>query len=188
MDRRPAAARRQLVAFEDGNGGLGRVTPYAPEPALRGSEAAIVDVDGDGTLDVLVAGSTMEPSFERYLERRPRLVWMRGTGAGVLEESAVVELPEGSYAFSLDDTDLDGHGPPEIVVHAVGYAREGGDDIPGAYHLFSYKDGALQLVGPTFIDAGQAWGRILLEDVDLDGRVDLVRASDGVAFHWGCVR
>lgn len=175
-----------VAAFGDGHGGLERITQYA-RPELRGLMAEIVDVDVDGRLDVVVVGSTMEPSVDRYLQRKPRVVWMRGIGGGQLEEAAVIELAVGAAASYVDHADLDDDGVPEIVVMANGYVvPDGPEDIAGAYHLLSYRDGALQVVAPAFIDSGQAYDHFLLEDVDGDGREDLVRAAGGLAVHWGC--
>jgi hypothetical protein len=175
-----------VTAFGDGQGGLERITQYS-RPELRGSMAQIVDVDVDGQLDVVISGSTMEPSPDRYLERKARVVWMRGIGGGQLEEAAVIELPVGGLGFYAQHADLDGDGVPEIVVMANGYVVEDGpENIPGAYHLLSYREGGLEVVAPAFIDSGQAYDRFLLDDIDGDGRIDLIRAAGGLAVHWGC--
>jgi hypothetical protein len=177
-----------VVAFGDGRGGLERVTPYTRSDRVRGFEAAIVDIDGDGVLDVLVVGSTWEEDPRDAFDRRPRFLWMRGTGDGALEEAAVLEPSPGLVGWTVAHADLARDGSPEFVALANGAVRENADPIEGAFHLLSYRNGSLSVAAPGFIEAGTTWGRILLQDMDGDGFEDFVRVTGGVSVRWGCPR
>ena len=178
-----------VVAHGDGSGGFGHIAQYRSSEDMQGLEAKIVDVDADGILDVVVVGHTRtEPGGQNYVNRKPRLVWMRGDTAGTLTQAAVLELSPGAMGWSLAHGDLRSNGKSEVVALAGGIPVPNGEDIMGAFHLLSHRPGGLENIAPGFIEADTTWSHILITDLDGDGRQDLVRASGGVAVHWGCVR
>lgn len=178
-----------IVAYGDGNGGFERITEHSVSRDMQSLEATIVDVDADGALDVVLVGHTRtEFGTGDYVNRKPLLAWMRNTGDGRLEEAAVIELSRGAMGWSATHTDLDGDGVAELIGLAGGIVVPEGESIPGAHHILSYRNGSLEIVAPAFLDAGTAWGKTLLEDMDGDGFVDFVRATGSVSVRWGCPR
>jgi hypothetical protein len=178
-----------IVAHGDGKGGFERITEHAVSRAMQSLEATVVDVDADGALDVVVVGHTQtEFGTGDYVNRKPLLVWMRNNGDGVLQEAAVIELSSGAMGWSANHADLDGDGVAEIVALAGGIPVPDGESILGAHHILSYRNGSLEVVDPAFLDAGTAWGKTLLGDLDGDGFVDFVRATGSVSVRWGCPR
>jgi hypothetical protein len=171
-----------VVVHGDGKGGFERTTTYEAPTSMGGLEAAIVDINVDGILDVVVVGSTIA---EEVVDRQPRLVWMRGIAGGGLEEAATLELTPGSSGWTLAHADLDNGGFPEIVALAGGLVSA---STPGFFDLLSYDEQRLHVVARGFMEAGTVWGRILIEDVDRDGRYDFIRATGGVSVQWGCPR
>jgi hypothetical protein len=178
-----------LVAHGDGAGGFERITQHAVSEDMQSLEAMIVDVDADGVLDVVVVGHTRtELGTGDYVNREARLVWMRGLGEGQLEEAAVLELSPGAMGWTLAHASFGDDEAPRIVALAGGILVPEGENIEGAYHLLAYGTRDLEVVAPAFIEAGTAWGRILLDDMDGDGVPDFVRAIGSVSVRWGCPR
>jgi hypothetical protein len=139
------------------------------------------------------SGFTLSPTWEadvdELYDRKPRFVWMRGTGDGTLEEAAVLEPTPGASGWTIAHADLERDGTPELLVLAGGMVRDDGEpNIEGAFHLLSYRDERLSVVAPGFIEAGTTRGRILLQDMDGDGFEDFVRVTGGLSVRWGCPR
>jgi hypothetical protein len=137
------------------------------EPFGRGRRAAFVDVDGDPYPDLLV---TSDPLRVDGLPAVNRLY--RGTGGGGLQPAPELglDLPiGGDCVFSAQ---LDGTGPPEIVI-CTDEPWRGGRGL----HVFrrthaGYRDAtrALGLRPMGDVDAVAA-------DFDGDGRIDLAQLS-----------
>jgi hypothetical protein len=177
-----------VVAHGDGNGGFERIEQYESPIAMRSLDAAIVDIDGDGFMDVVVMGSTMiEVGSQDFENQHPLLVRLRRREGSDLEVADVLQLPSGSVGWTVAHGDLDGDGLPALVALGGGIALSD-VSVEGAFHLVSQGADGLHIVAPSFIDAGTTWGRILLHDLDGDGHLDLVRATGGLSVRWGCRR
>lgn len=184
--------------------GLGNGTFSTPEPiwSTQGiAGAAMVDLDGDGRLDVVI---------DDFVTTARRLV-MRGLGGGMLAPPLVTSLPILGNAPLARDLDDDGHpdlisfsetafivtrgaGDGTLAAPVMAPTRAGGV-IPAFADLDGDGDldvvtGDGSLVGVmlgrgdgTFsevqmFDAGANLRTISTADVDADGRVDIVVDND----------
>lgn len=183
-----------MLAHGDGRGGFDRTSWYpSPSPGdIQGADAAVADVDGDGLLDVVVAGRSW-PQDQPVLRRKAQVVWLRGIGHGQLEQAAVFSPPRAQHVQALSLDDLDHDGLPEIIVYSPGYTyyrtietTTETIEIPGGLHFAALRDGELQTVAPGFLDARTLHGNLLVMDVNGDGLHDLIHMSRNRHLWWGC--
>ncbi len=155
---------------------LGAGLPGVGEPTPMGAEAAVAwgDVDGDGDLDVVIAGRTGAPSYG------PITRIYRNDGGGAFTDIAA-GLPglgsDGAVALAWGDYDGDGDldlalaGSAGAPIYA-GIARIYRNDGAGA---FTDIAAGLPPIG-AFGGATLAWG-----DYDGDGDLDLALAGEAGA-------
>lgn len=170
-----------VVYRNDGAGGVLPAETYAGD--FSGLQADVVDLDGDGAKDVIVAGGGAEA--DGFPATGPAFIaWMRNRGDGVFEEADLLELSPGWNAWSVTHTDLDGDGRPELLV-MTGGDLVGGTET-GGLHVLSLENGKLVPTPPGFVEHDPSWAYLELADVDDDGLLDLVTVSGAVHVLWGC--
>ena len=136
-------------------------------PTMKGMGVALLDLDGDGPVDVAVAGDT-----------QPNLLF-RNRGDGTFEElgaasgMAVSSLGQVRGGMGIDAADYDRSGRPSVIVSY--FAQE----MVGLYHnrgeAFFVDVARRSELGPaTLLTLG--WGTFFF-DYDLDGWLDLFLAN-----------
>ncbi len=164
----------EVVAFlNDGKGAFRRETiDRAPHPAWGSSGISLVDLDGDGDLDVLVTNGDMLDDF--LLKPYHGIRWLENRGRYPFVPHDLASLPGVHRARAVD---LDGDGDLDIVACAfVQFSREGSPpaalaDQPSLVWLEQTSPGrftrhTLELAGQhVSLDVG---------DYDGDGDVDIV--------------
>ena len=131
-------------------------------PETMGGGAAVVDLDGDGDLDLLFVNGTDWPHSARKTPHDPSLTIYRNEG-GRFERAAGPDAD--FYGMGIAVADYDGDGDPDVFVTAV-----------GPNHLFENRDGSLVDVTATAGVAGapEAWSTAAAWiDYDNDGDLDL---------------
>jgi hypothetical protein len=171
-----------VVAFL--NRGGGRFTPRvlyaAPHPAFGSSGIQLVDMDGDGDLDVLMSnGDSMDSALLRPYHG---VQWLENRGPDPFRCHRLASLHGAQRAVAAD---LDGDGDQDVV--AVSF-------LPGAYYQQLRRERGLDAI-IVLEQAGP--GRFVrwsletvscdhatcdLGDFDADGRVDLVTGSSFIPF------
>jgi hypothetical protein len=178
---RPAASRTQLLLLL--NDGAGRLAP-APEPApvvmaetdgLVYGRAAIGDVDGDGTLDLLV------PTFHDVAgaaDTANALFLDQGGAVFVRDDTGRMPTLEAGTDFTLSASigELTGDGHADVILgEAERQQRLLVNDGSGHFRDESTDDGAGRPRLPP--DPVRAY-HIELRDLDADGDLDVVAADD----------
>jgi len=143
-------------------------------PECLGGGVAVVDLDGDGALDlVFTQGQPLEPAAGDPAAGRGgiRVFLNRGGASGALRFERLAgdeALAAGSYAFGVAAGDLDGDARPDLFVSCLGQDR-----------LFLNKpgEGAPRLVEAAVPPESQ-WGTSAgMFDADADGDLDVVVAN-----------
>jgi hypothetical protein len=164
---------QKVVAFY--NRGAGRFEARtlftAPTPAWDATSIQVVDLDGDGDLDVLVTnGETMDDAAVKPWHG---VSWLENKGRVPFERHPLAALPGAHRAVAAD---LDGDGDLDVAVAAflpdpertrgalasLGWLEQ---VRPGVFERHTLQAGQLSHFG---LDAG---------DFDGDGRVDLVAGN-----------
>jgi hypothetical protein len=121
----------------------------------------VADLDGDGNLDVLVPNSG--PDLRT-------LTILRGDGKGGLSPATGSPMTLDGGPFFVAVGDLNGDGRPDAVV------SHNNDD--GVTVLVNQGQGVLRPTPHSPLKLGHnAWG-LALADIDADGNLDLLAASD----------
>ncbi len=164
--------------INDGTGGFVKNSSLAPK-GLNGPyfTSELLDVDGDGYLDLIVAGHEFEDAVTKVF-------W--GTGAAGFEKSpSTVILPnKAGYGIivDVDAADLDGDGIDEVIINRVGSPPENFfyGPQPDIQILHVQSDRSLvdisevALSSVDFSSLGSGWvSWVTADDLDGDGDIDL---------------
>lgn len=165
-----ATAAGLVLWYENpGKAGGGRWKRHVIDTTGRPAHGEMVDMDGDGDLDVTMASgmaATMAPSAQPI---NPQVAWYENTGRGAgWKKHVVSELPEGFEAVAAD---IDGDGLKDLVATAWG---KGGGVV-----WFRNPGPAGGQWKATWLKRG--WtnaNQIIVADFDKDGRPDVAAAAD----------
>jgi hypothetical protein len=132
-------------------------------------DVAIVDLDGDGKLDLAVAQDGAASNLSVLLNN----------GDGTFAPR--VSYAAGGHAHSLAAGDVDGDGDPDVVVAA---------ETDDAFSVFSNDGHGVLTRQPAVAAGGIRPGALALGDLDGDGKLDVVGSSSkigvmAVAVFWG---
>jgi hypothetical protein len=164
-------ARLELVVCDMRHGMVFLGRPYDQSAGLtliaqlsNPARAVAVDLDRDGTKDLLVA------DLGEFLPRdhdKGAVVWLRGLGDGRFAPFAVGGLPR---IADVEAADFDGDGDLDLLVSAFGYRRT------GSVQIFENRttDWSKPAFTPVTIDARPGAVRALPTDLDGDGRIDVI--------------
>ncbi len=149
----PVGPRRLLLRFNDGlgsfSGDIELAVPFDPRRLV------VTDLDGDGNLDVAVAGIG-------EAGEAGGVAWYAGLPGGGL--AAAVEIRGGLHAPSaITAADADGDDVPDLVV---------ADTALGRLVVLSGPDPAVAV--PETVGSGASLLEVLAADVDGDSRLDLL--------------
>jgi hypothetical protein len=162
---------RVLALYNNGPGaGFALETLYAaPHPNWGSSGIQLIDVDGDGDLDVLMShGDTLD---DNIIKPYHGIQWLENKGGFEMEEHQLSTMPGVHRAIIAD---LDGDGDRDILAAALIAFQTGGAEA----HLASI--GWLEQVGPgkyekrTLETGLTRHATIDAADYDRDGDIDLV--------------
>ena len=181
------AGQNQLFR-NDGEGFFTDVTGIAlPQEVGDAFEADLGDFDGDGDLDIFVANNlAADPSAINLYENRtatPGVPFFVDGSANLPASFG----PVTRVRLSTDVGDLDGDGDLDIVcgIHELPGAGGASDGETVLLVNQGYAQGGTQgtfAVDPTFVPGLFIAGDVALEDVDVDGDLDLYLASTGNLF------
>lgn len=147
------------VTILAGAGGGALAPPVQIASSSGASFVAVADLDLDGIRDLVLA-TAHGKQITTYL------------GRGALQFSTGLPFDVGSYATGVRIGDVDGDGRPDLVSqHIAGSA-------PLVQHHRGLGDGTFEPAVAIALDWWQATS-IVLEDVNLDGRCDLVFGGQG---------
>ncbi len=138
-----------------------RVLGAVPHPA----HAEVVDLDGDGIRDLLVADLG---SFGPTDDRVGQVVWLRGTADGTF--TAVPLLQGVGRVADVQAADINGDGKLDLVVAVFGWRRTG--EI--LYLENRTEDWSRPVFVPHVVDARHGAIHVPIADLDGDGRPDFV--------------
>ncbi len=155
----------------DGNGRFGPFQGLIPlrDPfGGRRSDAVVADVDGDGDLDAVTVD-------ERGRSPPRALIWHEQTSEGEYTAHRVVVPVELHSDSTVDLADADGDGRLELM---VGTFRRS-----SAITVMGFNDDQQNFNQLTEYGMGIDASQLSFADVDLDGDLDVVRAS-GATLEW----
>jgi gliding motility-associated-like protein len=122
------------------------------------------DLDGDGKPDML--GSKLGTATDIMVQRNTSSI-----GTLSFATAAAGTIPTASPMFNLACGDLNGDGKPEVIATRGGATRN---------EVFIYRNlstvGSISFAAVTklLLDAGQQGFRIVIRDMDLDGKPDII--------------
>jgi hypothetical protein len=164
--------RLDVLACDMRQGRVMALSPYAEAPAWKvlaevshPAHTEVVDLDGDGVLDVLVAdlGSYLPTNG-----RKGAVVWLRGGRDGSF--TPVTLLKDVGRVADVRAADFDGDGKPDLVVAAFGWTHT------GEIYLLRNKttDWSRPRFEPEVIDARHGAIHVPVCDLNGDGKPDFV--------------
>lgn len=163
----------QVVAFLNNGGAHASFTPQiiytGPHPNWGSSGIQVVDLDGDGDLDVLLThGDTFDDAI---IKPYHGIQWLENRGTFPFVEHTLADLPGVSRAEAAD---LDGDGDLDIVAStfiAAGSDRDEGE-MPALVWLEQIRAG--EFVRHTLETGRPRHATLDVGDFDHDGDVDIV--------------
>lgn len=155
--------------LNDGKGNFARSSQSLPVTASSGSCIAVADMDGDGDLDIFRGGEVLP---HKYPQAPQSYVLVNEKGTFVDRTNDVApELSRIGMVKSALWADLDGDKKQELVL--------AGEWMP--IKVFAYKSGKLkdQSAGYGFGETEGWWNKLVADDIDGDGDMDLLAGNLG---------
>lgn len=122
------------------------------------------DFDGDGKADLAVAN---------YESNALSVFHNTSTGAGTISFAPKIDLPSGPGANHIAIDDLDGDGKLDLAV-----VNHGGGDV-SIFHNISSAAGSINFAARINFTTGSTPRSVAIDDLDKDGKPDLVIANYG---------
>lgn len=177
-DGRPDILYDNKALIATGNGTFKTVTESENFPI--GSQ--LIDVNGDGKLDVVSAVSAEESctqspegSWDCVISSDAQFVVYLGNGNGTFQTAKVMDLgQEGSGTAGITVVDLNGDGKPDALVTFAGTT---GDDASATGFEMINGGGGQFTVGPYAFGSGPVVGT---GDFNGDGKIDVAVSSGGL--------
>lgn len=154
--------------------------------------SALYDIDGDGYLDLVIAGHDIDQYHTAEKGQKPTILW--GNYTGKYSTSRMTILPVvANYGVSnaISFLDYDQDGKPDILFGKTGDGGSGGQPFYQGYYLQLLKNNG----GRNFTDVSTAiqnnsttsgswvvW--FLAHDVDGDGDTDITSADQWYNLKW----
>jgi FG-GAP-like repeat len=146
-----------------------RVIYTAPHPNWGSSGIEVVDMDGDGDLDVVLThGDTFD---DQIIKPYHGVQWLENTGRFPFEARTLAELPG---VFAAKPGDVDGDGDLDVVACAfiAGGSNLDESNMPALVWLEQVKPG--EFARRTLARRAPRHATLDLADVEGDGDIDIV--------------
>ena len=164
-----AEALLDRLYLGDGAGGFSRAADALPPRYVNGCCAAPRDFDGDGDMDLFVAGRV---EARRYGEI-PQSYLLENDGAGVFADVTEEYAPGLSRVGMVGGAawaDYDGDGQDDVIV--------AGEWMP--VRVFAQRDGRFEEQAAPGLEGSEGWWQsVAVEDMDDDGDPDLLLGNLG---------
>ncbi len=160
------SARPFIITFPDGSLAGGTAFPFPDKltTSLYPYAVVITDLNDDGKPDIAAVTNANVPASTLSVFSNT------GTG-GNLSFSAKKDFPIADMPYGIAAGDLDGDGKPDL---AATYISTGGN-------VSVYKNtsagGVISLAAPITYTTGSSPYKVLISDIDLDGKPDLVTSN-----------
>jgi hypothetical protein len=168
-----------VLACEMKGGGVQLLQPYLPQPAWRvlyapendkdfhPAHAEVVDLDGDGIKDILVANLG---NFLPTDRRCGSVVWLRGRGDGTFEP--ITLLKDKGRIADVQAADFNGDGKKDLIVACFGWKTVG-----EIYYLENRtEDWKKPRFDAKVLDERHGAIHVPIADLNGDGKPDFVAA------------